>query len=379
MKVYLYCSYTGSPVGFVMGVTERLSVGKWSPLNMNGIPKDIRGCFEHAIVRNAAGNFVLHKSESAPDDRWIILLKNITYRLPESEDNITYYINIAFETTDKSEYEKWIAPTEEDKLGERVASCLDITKSSDFGYALKEENLSELANSPLSALPQKISDQSLENCCIEFIPNLPKTEREIFIHDYAEGLWPCDLENITEYAGWCFVKKKLMTTRRFKYGVAAGLAVIILLGLWMMTPKEKKKHPTSPVAEISLEDSQKEQIKKNLKNLSSENRHLKILDALVLLESAKESLSAILLVNENQLNNRLLDYLNDNAMKKVIKRSDPADMYDENIKNPGENVFHGELLLTGLNQKLPIFIPAGRNNFLKEDQVNVYEMQCKVE
>lgn len=378
MKAYLYCSYTGSPVGFVMGVTEKLDDGKWSPMNMNGIPKDIRGCFEHAIFRNAAGNFVFPKPEGESGDRWIILLKNITYELPESENNLTYYINIAFETADRAEYEKWMGPADMDNLGERVASCLDITKSSDFGYVVKENNLSSLVESSLRAIPKEIAAKSLENCCLEFVPRLPSTERKNFIRTFAPALLPCDLVDFQGNSGWCFVKKKLKTPLG-KYATAIGVAIVILAGIWIMLPADKKKF-SAHQASVASKLIQEEQIRKNLKLvLHTQNQHLKILDASVFLGDNNNGQPAILLLANNQLERNIIDYLNSNGKIKFIKQSDPPVRYEENGKEFRENIFYGELILLNLNQKLPIFIIDGNNNIFKKNQTEPYEIQCKIE
>lgn len=380
VKAYLYCSYTGSPVGFVMGVSEMLVDGNWSPMSLNGISKDIRGCFEHAIIRNAAGNFVLNKPDGETDNRWILLIKNLTYKLPETEDNFTYYINIALETTDYKEYEIWTGQADVDKLGERVASCLDITKSSDFGYVIKEDNLSSLVDSSLGAIPREIATISLKNCCLEFVPRLPNVERSNFIQTFVPTLLPCDLEDIHANPGWCFVKKKILN-RQIKYGVVAGIALLIIAGIWIMMPGEKKKPATpSDSSIISSTETQEEQIRKKLRKIvNSQTPHLKTLDTSVFFNGSNDRLSALLLLDKNQLEAEINDYLNNNGKIKIIKQADPVLNYDENIKDFKENILYSELLLLDLNQRLPIFIISDKNNIFKDNQLELFDIRCKIE
>lgn len=97
MKVYFYCSYKSSPIGFKLGMIENKE-GKFAKerLFSGNIDKDIEKMFEESFVRTFWG--ILPKNKTS----YCFLIKNLKCKqkvIGEKETEI--YMNVAFEFLDR--------------------------------------------------------------------------------------------------------------------------------------------------------------------------------------------------------------------------------------------------------------------------------------
>lgn len=246
MKIYSYCSYTGSPVGFIMGCASKTESGTFSKLDKDGIPGDIRACFENAIIQNAAGNLNIKAGTRA---RWILLLKNIEYRIIDDENRFTWYINMAFETDSRAEFERWIIPAMD--LGKKISQCLRVDKANAFGLTLDDTALTSLMAGPLAdkQIPAAVASEIENGCCFEFQERLPEAAREKFLAENVLRNQSFNLSSLSGASnlGWSVAseKKKLPAKMpihtRSKKKLAAGLAAAFLIALclgWLMSTGE---------------------------------------------------------------------------------------------------------------------------------------------
>jgi len=116
MEIYYNCSYTGSPVGFIPGRLQYVTgQSEDYVLSHEQIPLLIQRCFDFAIVRKACGRWRLTGS----DPVYFLLVKGLTVDEGQDERGIDklseYYLNFALTTTDRSEYEDWLAVEDDTK------------------------------------------------------------------------------------------------------------------------------------------------------------------------------------------------------------------------------------------------------------------------
>lgn len=132
MKVYTYCSFDGSKVGFQMGTfrpESTLSDGYYLP-EPKGINSTVRKAFENGIIRRIYGKL-------PKDNSYVVMVKGIK---SNTDDNCsTKYCNFAFEFDGNdfnsySEYRSFIENPQ--KISEKVNRFL-IPDNSVADYAVK--------------------------------------------------------------------------------------------------------------------------------------------------------------------------------------------------------------------------------------------------
>lgn len=234
MRIYLYNSYKGSPVGFIMGMMESRPDGSFSPLIRSGIPDQVRNCFEDGLIKNVFGNLnIFYKEAVAP--AWLLLLKDLECVAAGSEEDIKWYINIAIETDEAAELESLLGPGGADNTACHVADCLEIDKGNPFGYVVSGRELSELLNAPFASgvVPQSVRESFRSGCALDFQKALPEARQREFLNKFLSPSSPFELSQIDSSANqnWVLAEKKSPLPRTGILLILAGIFLILILVL----------------------------------------------------------------------------------------------------------------------------------------------------
>ena len=148
MDIYYYCSYTKSPVGFILGKLNGVNeAGEPMALSKDGIEPLIRKCFELGLVRKACGLLTQEPK------RYFLLLKKLVTRGGDSD--LDYYLNVAFVTESQQQYQQWMDVDEavaEDTIAQAIRETILVDRESDFGYKVNSKSLAKLAGSKFGSL-----------------------------------------------------------------------------------------------------------------------------------------------------------------------------------------------------------------------------------
>jgi len=145
VKIYSYCSYEGSPCGFVLGSMN--AKDKDPVLAKDNINPFIGNAFYCGIV-----DFVFGLIPG--QDKWLVMVKNLNAEI----EDFNIYLNLAFETSSKEEYRSLLGTIlhgyrnipqlsqrlsnmiipQEDNAG--FGLCIDIGKLNEFLEQCKKEN-----------------------------------------------------------------------------------------------------------------------------------------------------------------------------------------------------------------------------------------------
>lgn len=314
MKIYFYCSYTGSPVGFIMGSMSQLPQGQWSDLSKDGISNEIRACFEHGIVKNAVGRISSLTSNSYAR-KWVLVIKNITCPDIHSDRPLTWYINIALETDSQSQFETWIKRGVNIELCEKLSCILTVDKNNDFGYTIDRHELSNIIDASLASttLPNKVASVALDDYAIEFTPNLPYKNKQQFVKKYLPFLLPYKMKEMDSWT--IFEKKTLKISKGSQLVMGAILLVLVGSTILMTVRGEKKKAPVG----VSSADYQLPQPKPDSTSaaVSPEVKKSQVIRVLVSLPEQDDLITGYLSIigegdlkfiqqNDNLYNNKLI-------------------------------------------------------------------------
>lgn len=219
MKVYYYCSYTRSPVGFRLGMVDTDNTqGETCELASEGIQPLIRRCFSQGSIRRAHG---LIPQGSGETGQYFMLIKS---KEPIKEGEMEYFINFALVTNQREEYERWFQdkPQEENVLLQAVRDTIVLNRSSEFGFAVRVSGLRALKEITYG-LPEAVP-ASADGVCVEAI--LPRGGAAQLL----------DILGLTEYdvqkrGNWLFMKKKQQRQSPWVIAaiVAAAVAIFLLI------------------------------------------------------------------------------------------------------------------------------------------------------
>lgn len=246
MRIYLYNSYKGSPVGFIMGMMDEQAGGVFTEMTENGIPPFIRACFEHGIVKNVVGNIHYNKEDMAP--KYLLLLKNLTFSPENAADDFTWYLNFALETDDGDLMEKWLATDAENDVACHLSQCLRIDKSDNFGYKVLNDKLGEFLKSSFasSAIPDAVKADINEGCCFNFQDKLPEKEQRKFLDEY-QGTLPQKLTPLLSSPQYWVLAQKKSLKKRHYLAIAASLLIMLLAWIWVALDLTKKTPDLAPL------------------------------------------------------------------------------------------------------------------------------------
>lgn len=142
MKVYCYCSYTGSPVGYILGELsyDAAQSGSYT-LNHTNAPSFIKRCFEQDIVRKGFGKL------PGSDSEYFLLFKKLMAKGRGGAEASEYYINLALVTHNMEEYNQWVGTNNEttpQDIAQAVQEMMEIDRMNDFGFTVRPEALDKL-------------------------------------------------------------------------------------------------------------------------------------------------------------------------------------------------------------------------------------------
>lgn len=155
MKLYYYCSYTESPVGYILGRLNYDSCQtKNYRLSKENIPPLIRKCFESGIIRRAVG---ILPSESK--STYFLLVKKLTAKTGEGNDALNYYLNLALETEERAEFDNWLRKetTTAEELADAIKLTIELDQTSDFGFTVRCSELKSLVQHSFRSLFPNVS------------------------------------------------------------------------------------------------------------------------------------------------------------------------------------------------------------------------------
>ena len=120
MKVYIYCSYQSSPVGFKLGTIQYNSSNKqyYIPTDTD-IEPFVQKSFEEGLIKAVHGKI-------PESDKKILLIKKLQDTITDDKGNaIPIYMNFAFEFDDQDKFETFISNYRDNYSGdEEIAKAL---------------------------------------------------------------------------------------------------------------------------------------------------------------------------------------------------------------------------------------------------------------
>lgn len=222
MEVYYYCSYTSSPVGYILGKLTAPSEDGALALRADRVDTMIHQCFEAGMVRNACGLLT-----QAPQRYFLLLKKLIVNGNQGSPD---YFLNIAFVTENRQEYARWLENDDAvtaDTVAKAGQATMVLDQNSDFGYKIDGKALAELTKMKFGSLLGKCRAAALEDGLYFELASHSADADEVM---QALGISSeeQDLELIAEDKNWFRVIKKKQKRKHLT------LWLILLLVLGMM-------------------------------------------------------------------------------------------------------------------------------------------------
>ena len=135
MKLYSYCSYDGSLVGFQLGVCEWKNAQEqvWT-LSKNGIDPFVQACFENGLVRSGFG-----KIPNRDKQAYFLLVK----KLVGKKEDIQYYINLAVTADEWNELEP-LLKGDVQTLAKEMTQRIQPVEEDAFGYHLNANGWNEI-------------------------------------------------------------------------------------------------------------------------------------------------------------------------------------------------------------------------------------------
>lgn len=220
MKVYYYCSYTKSPVGFRLGMVDTDNAcGETCEPSSEEIQPFIWKCFSQSSIRQAHGLIPQELEEPA---QYFILMKS---KVPIIKGEIEYFINFAFVTDQRTEYESWIqgGSQKETDPFHAIMETIVLNGSLEFGFTVCTEGLRTLKNKAYYSLPDRVPT-STESTYIDAV--LSKNDASQLLSTL--GLSEYDVHNLNQ-GNWFSIKKKLHTQFPWVIAAIAAAAVAALL------------------------------------------------------------------------------------------------------------------------------------------------------
>lgn len=229
MNLYYYCSYSESPVGYILGAlayaedqTENYQ------LSAQDIPPLIRSCFESGAVRKAAG-----KLESG---RYFLLIKKLTAKSGEGNAALNYYLNLALETEDFSQYKNWLRESGDstESLAEAIRATMELDRTSEFGFSVRSAEAAGLVQKSFRSLfPARLGREPIESLYLKLTSSQTDLEKlkEILDLPDMEFKWVAEKWVCTEKKKRFPIVGILLVIVRILL-VAAAILVAIFLICW---------------------------------------------------------------------------------------------------------------------------------------------------
>lgn len=240
MEIYYYCSYTGSPCGFILGKYAFDSdVTRVPTLSSEKIDPLIERCFEYGVVQKAFGPLL---SET---NRRFLLVKDLNFR---DADNTRFYMNIALVTEKMDQYERWMkkGPSKE-AIDELCRQTIVIDRTSKFGFKVDGAYLTKLIDCSFGSLFTPVASNATgEGPFFELSSasaDLKEAALDLGLSDSTK-----ELTRVPDGGSWAYLAKKKKSrpsnsvrphqkhtiTQKGKYGllILAALALLLILTIW---------------------------------------------------------------------------------------------------------------------------------------------------
>lgn len=221
MEVYYYCSYTKSPVGFRLGMvdTEHAN-GEICELSTENVHPFIWKCFSSGIIRRACGQI---PQENKQDSRYFLLMKS---RDSVIIDEVEYFINFAFVTSRKQEYEAWFQGSAENEstVLQAIGTTMILNGRSEFGFSVRTDGVCALAGKSYRGLFAGISP-STEDTYLKAVSSKTRQSQLLDTLDLAGY----DAQRLNQVNWVCIKKKQPARTAWLIAAIAAAAAAALLL------------------------------------------------------------------------------------------------------------------------------------------------------
>jgi hypothetical protein len=225
MKIYYYCSYKGSPVGFRIGCIESNNKNSnFCNLSDKKIDPFIRRCLEAGLVRSAFGIIPAESSESSS----FFLLKK---KMEGKKQDIDYYMNIAITCKKWDEFhnlmQKGMSGRE---LASAILDSIEInTDDERFCYQVNKEKLGTVTETAFGDICD-CNDDFLEdvhqNKTIYFTLSTATPDLEMLEENLGIKVGGCELKSISKHDGM---------DKMFRYGKKKSVSKHgHLLKIWMI-------------------------------------------------------------------------------------------------------------------------------------------------
>ena len=220
MKLYCYCSYDGSPVGFQLGTCEWGGVQEeMCALSKNGIDPFVRACFENGLVRSGLGKIPNRERQA-----YFMLVK----KLVGKKENVQYYINLAVTADEWNELEP-LLNGDLQGMAEEMTQRMQPAEGNEFGYRLKANGWEKIIFGNLCGCSENMKRDIAENEAMYLELRTVQAERlEILAQELGlmgQSSWELSPyeKNVARYG------KKLLASKWGKMGRLLAAAVLIVL------------------------------------------------------------------------------------------------------------------------------------------------------
>ncbi len=229
MDIYYYCSYTGSPVGYILGLlTYNPNRSSNYILSRKNIPSVIRRFFEYDTICNAFGILPVEPKQ------YYLMMKNLTAKGNKDDEASEYYINLALVTQNVDEYKRWLRDGSRTttEIADMVKASMELDRTSDFGFTVRPDKLKKLVDASFRSIFEGSGALERVNTFLEV--DSPQTNLTYL----AENLELSDPEKtlsfLSEAPKWVVYSKKKQTRPIHPIVVIPAAAGILAAFIWIL-------------------------------------------------------------------------------------------------------------------------------------------------
>lgn len=237
MKIYYYCSYKGSPVGFRIGYIDLENndqASDFCDLSDQKIDPFIRRCLETGLVRSAFGRI---PTESGEFSSFFLLKK----KLKGKKQDVDYYMNIAITCEKWKEFHDFMQDgMTETNLASAILDSIEInTNDKLFCYQVNRKKLDKVMKTAFGDICSCNSDfleKVRHRKIIYFTLATATPDLELLKENLGIKEEELEFEKISGYEGidnmFCYGKKKIIIAKNghsLKWTILVVLALLLLM------------------------------------------------------------------------------------------------------------------------------------------------------
>lgn len=232
MKIYYYCSYKGSPVGFRIGSIESNNKDSdFYNLSDKKVDPFIRRCLEAGLVRSAFG---MIPAESGGSSSFFLLKK----KMMGKKQGIDYYMNIAITCKKWDEFYNFMQNgMSETVLASAILDSIEINTDDElFCYQVNKKKLDAVIETVFGDICRCNNDfleDVHQNKTIYFTLSTATPDLEMLEENLGIKVGGCELKNITKNDGmekmFRYGKKKIVSKHGYPLKIWMIFVVLILL------------------------------------------------------------------------------------------------------------------------------------------------------